>query len=193
LGLGEDFKARINELDNDYVSHVGTENVIRQMIEKNFENNSEQLELTILLQKIGFSQTGSEELVFFIDESVTHYLLWNWIELFLEVKFSRGLPISCSGFPYQHNEENKHFFLSLNTDVYENSQRLMAYNFTSSVDFQNWITNQNDRFRLKLEESKVSIKNIFVLVFLSSCTETLNCQTCQQLLLMLYDQNFYQF
>ncbi len=193
MGLGEDFKARINELDNDYVSHVGTENVIRQMIEKNFENNSEQLELTILLQKIGFSQTGSEELVFFIDESVTHYLLWNWIELFLEVKFSRGLPISCSGFPYQHNEENKHFFLSLNTDVYENSQRLMAYNFTSSVDFQNWITNQNDRFRLKLEESKVSIKNIFVLVFLSSCTETLNCQTCQQLLLMLYDQNFYQF
>jgi hypothetical protein len=178
LCLSKDFKARINELDNDYVSHVGTENVIRQMIEKNFEDNSEQLELTILLQKIGFSQTGSEELVFFIDESVTHYLLWNWIELFLEVKFSRGLPISCSGFPYQHNEENKHFFLSLNTDVYENSQRLMAYNFTSSDDFQNWITNQNDHFRLKLEEGKVSIRNIIVLVFISSCTETLNCQTC---------------
>jgi hypothetical protein len=178
LGLSEDFKASINELDNDYVSHIGTENVIRQMIEKNFEDNSEQLELTILLQKIGFSQAGSEELVVFIDLSVTHYLLWNWIELVLEVKFSPGLPISCSGFPYQHIEENQHFFLSLNTDVYPNSQRLMAYNFTSSDDFQNWITNQNDRFRLKLEEGKVSIRNIIVLVFLSSCTETLNCQTC---------------
>ncbi len=152
MSLSEDFKARINELDNDYVSHVGTENVIRQMIEKNFEDNSEQLELTILLQKIGFSQTGSEELVVFIDLSVTHYLLWNWIELFLEVKFCGGLPISCSGFPYEHNEENKHFSLSLNTDVYPNSQGLTAYNFTSPEDFKNWIKNHKENFPSKLQE-----------------------------------------
>jgi hypothetical protein len=41
VGLNEDFKARINQLDSDYVSHTGTENIIRQMIEKNFQNNLE--------------------------------------------------------------------------------------------------------------------------------------------------------
>ena len=142
MGLSDEFKTRINKLDDDSVCHVGIENVIRQMIEKNFEDISETLELTVLLEKVGFSQAGVEELVAFIDASVTHYLLWNWIELFLEVKFTWGLPVCSSGFPYQTAKQNEFFIHRLDSEIYPNSKNFTVYNFTKPLDFQKWTETQ---------------------------------------------------
>ncbi len=147
LGFSDDFEKSVNELDTDYVDHLGLENVVRQMIESNLEAfGDESMNQGELLEAIGFSATGIADLSHFIDPQVTHFTLSNWINLYLDKLFrpTTGV-ITASNFPFQEETFNEVFSHQQNYQAEaDSSKALRMINFTSKQAADDWIKTMTD-------------------------------------------------
>ena len=147
LGFSDDFEKSVNELDDDYVRHLGIENVVRQMIESNLEAfGDESMNQGELLEAIGFSATGIANLSYFIDPQVTHFTLSNWIDLYLDKLFrpAKGV-ITASNFPFQEETFNEVFSHQQNSQAESDSSKaLKMINFTLKQAADDWIKTQTD-------------------------------------------------
>jgi hypothetical protein len=153
MGFSTKFEEEVIGLDKEYVDHMGVENVVREMIERNLEDlGDESMDQTELFKAIGFSERGAAQFSDFIDDSITHLSFANWLDLFLEKVFSPKGDITASKFPFHEEIVDRLFNCSLGED----GNNLAMINFESKGSLDDWIREQNDpgRNHRLLQEGK---------------------------------------
>ncbi len=147
----------MEELDTEYIDHVGVEHIVCQMIERNLEAfGDESRSQTELLRAIGFSDIEAARFSEFIDPEITHYTLSNWLDLYLETLFSSGGAISASNFPFQEETVNQEFSHQ-HSSTAEGGNTLKIINFTSQDEKDIWIRSKiEEAERKKSGEGKLS-------------------------------------
>jgi hypothetical protein len=87
-------------MDEEYRCHLGEENIVLSIFERNFLDTTEpQEDVFVFLTEIGFSDEGAKELRDdFMDPSVVHYTMWNWVFSFLNFKLYP--VVQLQEFPY---------------------------------------------------------------------------------------------
>jgi hypothetical protein len=98
--LNQELKNEIQNLDEDFVCHMGVENVVLTIFERNYLKTSEtQKVVLVFLQEIGFSENVATILQDnFMDPEIVHYTNWNWVFAFLRLKLYPVEPLQA--YPY---------------------------------------------------------------------------------------------
>ncbi len=102
--LNQDLKNEMQDMDEYVLCHMGVENVVQNIVKRNFLKTLEPQEETqevvfVFLQKIGFSEYGATVLKDdFMDPEVVHYTTWNWVFAFLRLKLYPVEPLQV--YPY---------------------------------------------------------------------------------------------
>ncbi len=157
LGFSNELVENVEELDKEYINHVGVEHVVHEIIERNLEAfGDESRSQTELFKAIGFSDIEAASFSDFIDPEITHYTLSNWLDLYLETMFSSGGAISASNFPYKEETVNQEFSHQHSSTV-EGGNVLKMINFTSKDEKDIWIRSEMEEAeRKKSDEGKLS-------------------------------------
>ncbi len=104
-------KEEMEEMDEEYRYHLGDENVVLNIFERKFLATTEPEEDTrevvfVFLTEIGFSEEGAKEIKDdFMDPSVVHYTMWNWVLAFLKLKLYP--VVQLQEFPYYSSHIDK--------------------------------------------------------------------------------------
>jgi hypothetical protein len=150
MGFSVEFEAKLNAMNQEYVDHMGVENVVRQMIERNLEEfGDESMDQTELLKTMGFSEIGAARFSHFIDDSDTHLSFANWLDLYLEEMFAPKGPITVSNFPFQEEIVNSEFNHQCSPKL--GGITLKLINFSSKYSLKNWVSEQTDPNRVHRE------------------------------------------
>ena len=103
--LSQDLLEEMEDVDEEYRCHLGDRNIVLKMFERNFyaaREPQEDTQKVVLdyLKEIGFSDEGAKEMKEdFMDPSVVHYTMWNWVFAFLKLKLYP--VVQLQEFPYK--------------------------------------------------------------------------------------------